>query len=177
MYRTNISKDLISQRLQTFTDNGFVFRQHKLSKRFIDWLFRHYYTEEYNIEWYTSQIDISYVGFENLLSTEQGWKELQSMITEYAPERIYHNNWIDVYGDGIWNWSQDRVDRYAKYGMKLAVKSIKKKDRIYFAENKNKIIVYIYMRDIRGYDGIWFMEKRKKTKSVGVCKSEEDEWV
>ena len=41
-----VDKKLIEEELNRTEDNGFKFHYRKLSNRFIDWIFRHYYIHE-----------------------------------------------------------------------------------------------------------------------------------
>lgn len=79
--------------------------------------------------------------------------ELREIYKQYEERRLTFNNWIDVYGRGIWGLSQDLVDFYAKGLMKETQEWQDLSDRVYSIEcidqeGKKHIKLYIYGRDI-----------------------------
>lgn len=95
--------------------------------------------------------------------------EVLKIYEQYEERRLTFNNWIDVYGEGIWGQTQDLVD----YNTKLELKDIQKwknlSDRVYCIETldpsgKKHISLYIYGRDIHARDYVFSFVRRDKHK-------------
>ena len=52
-----VDNELINEELKRDRENGFEFHYKKLSNRFIDWLFRHYYLHEMCENFYDNEPD------------------------------------------------------------------------------------------------------------------------
>ena len=138
----------------------------KLTKRFISWLFRHYYVWEFCLNFYDE---------------DREWDA-----------RIKWNNWQDVFFEGAWGQSQKTVDRIAKDGMNqfrkaghlngrcwLGMISPENGDNAYYlfmktsVSNENLLHIYLYGRDIHEADYHFIMKKKGgKTRSQLVS-----EWM
>ena len=115
------------------------FKKLKASNRFIDWLFRHYYAEEFSINWYDSEPD-----------DELG-----------ITDPMTFNNWIDPYGEGIWDMSQDKVDKVAReYLYEIRNAPVKKDGRLYIFYSNDQVFIYWYGRDCMYRDYWWYMKRR-----------------
>lgn len=160
MYRYSgqrcIRKDLIEKELNI---PGVQFHQQKLSNRFLDWLFRHYKTHEFTIHFYDDEPklrdDIDYD--DPWWETSEGIEYVRSKFREHEERRMTFNNWIDVFGEGIWSWTQKQVDQFAREHLEV-VKDwpVKKKDRVYCGFKEDYIYIYCYGRDFLG-DDLWFI--------------------
>lgn len=128
-----IRQDLIDKELNQ--DPNRTYKKLKLSNRFIDWLFRHYYTGEFSVHCY----------------------DRDSM----GEDRITFCNWIEPYGEGIWNMSQVDADKEARGALDYVRQiNIKKDGRIWIAHEDDYIFIYWYGRDILWSD-FWLVMKRK----------------
>ena len=133
-----VRQDLIEKELSNDVKNGFEFHYQKLSNKFLDWLFRHYYTDEFYENFYDSEIDDE-------------------------EERLILNNWQDLYCKGSWGMSQKNLDIYSKSTLKMIKKLPKSiKNRLYFAKKDNKIVIYFYGRDYWLSDYWFILKKRNK---------------
>jgi len=125
----DLRQDLIEEELNKFNVK-MTFKKLKPSKRFIDWLFRHYYTDEFAIHWYDSDITF--------------------------------NNWIDPFGEGIWEMSQYQTDRCSRNALcKIRSAPVKKKGRLYISYfDDGDIYIYWYGRDYMYCDYWWYMKRK-----------------
>lgn len=78
----------------------------------------------------------------------------------HSERRLTFNNWIEVYGKGVWDMSQHRVDEVAREKLQMLYEW-SHKDRFWIARDKNYIMVYAYGRDT-GCDYWFIMKKRNK---------------
>lgn len=78
--------------------------------------------------------------------------------------KLTFNNWIEVYGNGIWGMSQYEVDRICIHILKYYHKRKHKlKDRVYISnDNDGYIHLYFYLRDIESCDLHFIFKRRKK---------------
>lgn len=160
MYRYSgqrcIRQDLITKELDI---HGIHFYQQKLSNRFLNWLFRHYKTHEFTIHFYDSEPKLR----DDIKFDDPWWESSEGIEYEYSQfrnheeHRMVFNNWIDVFGEGIWGWTQKEVDRFARENLN-AVRDwpVKKKGRIYCGIKDDFIFIYCYGRDFLGED-LWFI--------------------
>lgn len=58
--RINLRKDLINEELKYDIKRGFEFHYKKLSNKFLDWLLRHYYTQEFCEIYYDNEPDFNW---------------------------------------------------------------------------------------------------------------------
>lgn len=149
----NIRKDLIEKELNRGNTQASDFNQLKLTKKFIGWLFRHYTVYEFTAHFYDEGPEYEeryYTPMEEYYL----WKENEN-------HRMTFNNWVDVFGPGIWYLSDKENEDIAKDRLK-SVRDwpVKKKNRIYWAKNEDSIWIYYYGRDFLGKD-YWFIMKRK----------------
>lgn len=66
-----VRSDLIEKELNRDKENGFCFKYKKLSKKFLDWLFRHYYIEELCENFYDSEPEFDDEEFQMYLDYKQ----------------------------------------------------------------------------------------------------------
>lgn len=129
-----VRQDLIDKELNQ--DPNRTYKKLKLSNRFIDWLFRHYYTGELTEHYYDSDI---------------------------VKDRLTYLVWIEPYGEGIWNMSQATVDKAARNSLKYVRKTNVKKDgRLWIAYEDDYIFIYWYGRDFMEVDYWWVMKRKYK---------------
>lgn len=167
MYRYSgqrcVRKDLIEKELSQI--QGARFQEQKLSKRFMDWLFRHYKTVEFSLHFYDSEPDLR----DDIDMDDPWWEStegdeyLRQRFQENEERRMTFNNWVDPYAEGIWGMSQSVVDSAARKVMK-SVRNwpVKKKGRIYCGTNEKYLLLYCYGRDFEGVDYWWIMSKTKE---------------
>lgn len=155
-----ISKELIEDELKRDKEEGFIFTYKKLSNKFLDWLFRHYYCVERCVNSYDSE-PLAYNEWCELQKTLEGRSKLAQAYRDYEPERIEFCNWQEPSSKGNWGMTQERVDKWAKESLK-SVRDIptSKKDRIYYSQKDDQIRIYIYGRDIEKED-IWFIFNKR----------------
>ena len=145
----NLRKDLINEELKYDIKRGYNFHYKKLSNKFLDWLFRHYYIQEFCENYYDSEP-----------------REYPINSLDYENARIGFCNWQEPYFKGNWGMSQNTVDENAKrtllYIKKYFPTSIK--ERLYYSQNDDLFLIYFYGRDLWDID-FWFIFKRKKNKT------------
>lgn len=157
-----IREDLIQKELGRDINEGFTYGYKKLSNKFIDWLFRHYYTVEMCENFYDSSPNSDNINWDNLEDRKK-YKELER---EYEQTRLEFCNWQDPWGDGIWNMTQENVDAFSRLYLKYLKKSsISLKGRLFFAQKDDEIRIYWYGRDF-DYLDIWWIFKEKGKKNV-----------
>lgn len=178
------NKALIKKELQKDENNGFDFHYQKLSNKFIDWIFRHYYIhemcenfydsepifdeEEFNMYMdYQNKHQLKDFSFSKKLHTNQELKtaydKIVRMYKEYEDTRLKFCCWQEPYFKGNWGMSQIQVDSFGK----SVLKNIRKfpqsiKDRIYIAKKEDQIRIYFYGRDFWKKDYWFIFLKRKK---------------
>lgn len=139
---TNFDEYLIKCELSDDVKYGFNFKYKKLSNKYIDWIFNHYYTVEFSIHFYDE-------------------------IDKNGNRRLDFRNWIDPYGEGIWDMSQSDVDKISrKYLKNIKRKSVSKRKRIYAAEKDGYILIYWYGRD-RFAEDYWWIFRKNGLKNEG----------
>lgn len=155
-----ISKELIDKELKRDREDGFIFTYKKLSNRFLDWLFRHYYCVEKCENFYDSE-PLGYDEWKELQKTPEGRSKLAQAYRDYELERIEFCNWQEPSFKGNWGLTQESVDKWAKVDLKR-FKDIptSKKNRIYFSKKDDEIRIYLYGRDIISRDW-WFIFKKR----------------
>ena len=85
-----------------------------------------------------------------------------------SEKQLSFNNWIDVYGPGIWGMSQEECDEQAKEILSNALTKEENLERLFFSESnikKEKQVyhfydIFYYNRDRQYYDW-WFVFRRK----------------
>ena len=155
-----ISKELIDKELKRDRENGFVFTYKKLSNKFLDWIFNHYYCVEQCINSYDSE-PLDYDEWEELQKTSEGRSKLDEVYRDYEKERIKFCNWQEPTCKGNCGMTQADVDKWAKDSLK-SIRNIldKKRDRIYYSQKDDEIRIFVYSRDIEQQD-IWFIFKKR----------------
>jgi hypothetical protein len=155
-----IDKELIQDELQRDIDNGFVFNYKKLSNRFLDWLFRHYYCVEQCDNFYDTE-PFGYNEWKELQKTSEGRAKLSQAYRDYESERIRLCNWQEPRFVGNWGLTQNTIDKWAKVDLKRTRDiADSNKNRIYFTQKDDEIRIYFYGRDMLEHDQ-WFIFKRK----------------
>lgn len=144
----NLRKDLIDEELKHDRNKGFEFHYRKLSNKFINWIFRHYYIREF---------------CENYYDYEFNEYPVDSL--DYENARIEFCNWQEPHFKGNWGMTQHDVDTDGKNLLNHIKKhfptSIKK--RLYYSRKDEYILIYFYGRDL-WYSDFWFIFKRKDKK-------------
>ena len=143
----NLRKDLIDEELKYDTKRGFEFHYKKLSNKFLDWIFRHYYIQEACENYYDSTPDFD-IDDENNIYFD-----------------IEFCNWQEPYFKGNWGMSQKYVNTFGKNILKRIKKDfpVSIKERLYYAQKDDIILIYFYGRDLWCID-YWFIFKRKDKK-------------
>lgn len=155
----NIRKDLIEKELNRGVFQSSDFKQLKLTKKFINWLFRHYTLHEFTIHFYDDEPEYEYDEENDTIPYfPMDWYKLWR---DYENRRMTFNNWIDVFGPGIWDFT-DKENEDIVRDCLISVRNwpVKKKDRVYWAKNEDSIWIYCYSRDFLGED-YWFIMTRK----------------
>lgn len=138
----DIRQNLIEEELNRGFREPFNFKQLNPTSRFISWLFNHYYTQEFTEHFY------DYEGY------------MRECVGE-SYDRLTINNWIEVYGNGIWEQSQKDTDRISRERLKSTKRiSISYKGRLFWAKEEDCIYIYYYGRDY-AYKDYWWIMKRK----------------
>lgn len=120
-----------------------------------------------------SEEDLKVLSFTGKCFTKDELKqvcdEVLKIYEQYEECRLTFNNWIDVYGEGIWGQTQDLVDSNTKLELKDIQKWKNLSDRVYCIEaldpsGKKHISLYIYGRDIHARDYVFSFVRRDKHK-------------
>jgi len=120
----------------------------KLTKRFISWLFRHYYTDCLVFDFY----------------------DMDSSWSEFAPvtwdKRISTCVWQDYFDDGCWCETQREVDALAKRNVNEFRKAGHLSRRSWigkyiFNDGSTGMHLYLYGRDIHEFDVHVILKERK----------------
>lgn len=180
----NIRKDLIEKELNYCYNTYHVknFKYRKLSNKFIDWLFNHYYCHEMCENFYDSEPKYNddefdrYMTYNSLLENnyykyhkgdytieelKQSYNNIIKQREEYEPKRIEFCNWQEPYFKSNWDMSQKYVDNLSRYALKKEIKNVTNiKNRLFVSIDKEQIRIYWYGRDIKGKD-YWFIFLRK----------------
>ncbi len=143
-----IRKDLIENELKYIQEKlGIKFKSFKPSNKKIDWIYNHYNIDEFSEHWYDLDED-------------------SDLLCGRPPIEV--NNWIDMWGPGIWDTSQKKANKFSKNNMKWYKKHLPAlKERFWIAETKwvlpEMLFVYCYARDIYKEDLWWcFLKKFDK---------------
>ena len=111
-----------------------------------DALFKTHYCVEMAENFYDSEPEIP----TDLLDTwdfddpkcKETWRNMRA---DYEPQRLANNNWQEIYADGNWGLTQNKIDF-------LAHKTLKdycdKDNRVFGTYYNNDIYIYIYARDL-----------------------------
>ena len=152
----NLRKDLIDKELEFDRDKGFKFQYQKLSNKFTDWLFRHYYIQELCENYYDHEFNEYPIGS-----------------LDYENARIEFCNWQEPHFKGNWGATQEQVD---DMGQCLLKEEIRKnfpcpiKDRLYYAKKDDVVLIYFYGRDLWMID-YWFIFKKRNKNPRRVKRS------
>lgn len=118
------------------------FKSFNLNKNIIKNLFKNYQSEEITIDFYDSSSpqceECEELNCENCEIYEVWFK---------SEERLKFNNWIDVFGPGIWDYNQEDSDKFARNLLLEVLKDKEKNDRLFIAYKDNSLILYYYNRD------------------------------
>lgn len=92
-----VREDLVQQELAQAEERyGAHFVQHKLTNRFLDWLFRRYSISETSINFYDDEPSIP---------DDATPLETFALFRANEERRMTFNNWTDMLGAGIWGMS------------------------------------------------------------------------
>ena len=154
--KKDIRKDLISGACRMDGDEAFdkIYHKLKLKSNFIDWLFRHYYTHEFAIHYFDAD--------QKPVFDADG--RLETYTDTTWDERIASNNWIDVFGAGMWDMNRSQVDKLAKMYMDDFRKYGHLKGRCWIGNRNDFLHIYLYGRDIHEFDMHFIMLPRNKRK-------------
>ena len=112
-----IRPDLIAKELSS-AENRFLckFHEQKITKRFLDKLFNQYFVQEYTIHFYDSEPEYpkNHPYDDPWLKTSEGRVFDRKLWRDYEERRMTFNNWIDVFGNGIWGLAQKETDKIKK---------------------------------------------------------------
>lgn len=182
---TDYCKELLHKELERIPGwNGKKWKYSELnpSKRFVNWLFNHYYCYEMLECYYDSEPHLYGETFDMYLDyvhphpdmkhsngqytddeLRAAFEVVEQAYKDYEPERLTFNNWVDVSGEGIWHMSQIAVDAWAKECL-LATKKYCPgyHGRLFIAENDDLISIYYFGRDVRRVDFHWTFQKRAR---------------
>lgn len=161
----DIRKDLIEKELQSGCSEGMRFKPFKMTQRFIDWVFTKYFTHEYAIKFYDSEPDIPEEWDSedaSIWDNPEFIKVWDALVEAHEPSRIKFNNWVDPFGEGIWDWSQEEVDEFSREHMEnLTTQEVDQSERLYIGFNKDGCaFIYWYGRDYNKADYWWIMQPR-----------------
>lgn len=178
-----VSNELINNELNDDMRIGFDFKHKKLTSKFINWIFNHYYIEELCENFYDScpvfedeelyHMYMDYIyGHEGHVYSKQdhtkqelkdAYYKIKNIYNDYESKRIKFNNWQEPYFKGNWGMSQKYVDSFGKKTLKEIRKFPKSiKNRFYYAEKDDVIRIYFYGRDFWKVDYWFIFRKRKK---------------
>lgn len=184
----NIRKDLIQKELENDVNDGLVYKPLKLTNKFIDILFNHYYCHEMTEHFYDREPDYDDAEFDKYMTycsmleghyfnycenkkeypveeLKQAYFNILKQREEFEPKRIGLLSWVEPYFKGNWGMSQETVDNVARETLKKEIKKVPLKDRLYYAEKDDQIRIYFYGRDLRHCCDYWFIFiKRKRRK-------------
>lgn len=195
-FKKNIKKELIDEQISSENNMGMTFCYRKLSNKFIDRLFNHYYVCELCENFYDSEPCFNDEEFymylhykesimtprtfcnkivddkKNICSKEfhtrdelkEAYNKIKKEYQDYEGIRIERLTWQELHKKGIWDQSQDSVDRFSRYIIKNKIIKFPGsiKERLYFSQNKDQIRIYFYGRDIYQVDYWFIFIKRKK---------------
>lgn len=94
---------------------------------------------------YDSEPDIKDEDSSWYFNTDEGQKAYKKLCDEYEPQRLEYNNWIEVYGEGVWFMSQREVDAAAKDKLSYIMHHITD------ADGEPRFYEYIYTHKHRTY--------------------------
>lgn len=184
----SVRKDLIQKELEKDIVQGFIFKPLKLSNKFIDRLFNHYYCHEMCEFWYDTEPEYDDLEFDKYMTyrsiiegnyhnycddkeypleeLKRAYLHILQQRRDYETCRIEFNNWIEPYFQGNWVYTQEYVDYVAKDSLKKEIKKLNLplKDRLYYAEKDDQIRIYFYGRDVMECDYWFIFMKRNKRK-------------
>lgn len=123
----------------------------------IEELFANYHIHETTQHWYDSDPNECHNCKRRECRNCTIWKKW-----EYSEKRLSFNNWIDVYGPGIWDMSQEESDKQAEGILTEAIKNINNAERLFFTQpkdDKNYFYIFYYNRD-RKFCDWWFIFKK-----------------
>ena len=129
----DIDKELLVKEICRVTDEEAV--ELELSYDYIIDLFKHWHIKEYTDHFYD---DDRY----------------------NRKEQLYHNNWIDVWGRGIWGESQERINqRVLSIFISILEEDNDKEYRLWTFDMNGYRYIYYYNRD--RFSDNWFLFKHK----------------
>ena len=67
---------------------------------------------------------------------------------DYCCYGLYRNCWQDLYADGVWDLSQEQVDKIIASIIKDSAKACRRDSRIAMCKDENSIGVVIVLRDL-----------------------------
>ena len=129
----------------------------------IEELFKNYNVQETTQHWYDSSPrfdDISCDLCEDKKCNDcEAWEKWNG-----SEKQLSFNNWIDVYGPGIWDMSQEECDEQAKEILTKTLSKGENIERLFFVKSTKEseyYNIFYYNRDRKYFDW-WFVFKRKE---------------
>jgi len=127
----------------------------------IEELFENYHIQETTQHWYDSspnECDTCNKHYSKCNKC-QLWKEWEG-----SEKQLSLNNWIDVYGPGIWGMSQEESDEQARDILNKAISKEENMERLFFCvpqiiNKKEYFDIFYYNRD-REHSDWWFVFRR-----------------
>jgi len=134
------------------------FKSFNLNKNIIKNLFKNYQSKEITIDFYDSSPpqckECEQLNCENCELYEAWFK---------SEERLKFNNWVDIFGPGIWDYDQEDSNKFAKNLLLEILKEDKEKDdRLFIAYKNNSLILYYYNRDRKECCDYGFVFKKRE---------------
>lgn len=127
----------------------------ELTYDYICWLFDNYEVREYSNLFYDNDPpecrDCHRVDWCEKCDIEKEWHN--------SEEQLSFNNWIDVWGEGIWGNSQQSVDNRVKWIFLDMLYEEDMEYRLWTFDRDNEKWVYYYNRD--RFSDYWFIFRRK----------------
>lgn len=110
-------------------------------------LFESCYCVEMEENFYDSEPEIPTSLLDSWDFDDPKCKEMwRRMCEDYEPQRLAFNNWQELYVEGNWDLTQEKVDSIAHETLK---DYCKKDGRVFAARYDNDTYIYIYARDLK----------------------------
>ena len=145
LYKQKIIPELIKEECQVLKNYSEI----KLTSKFISWLFNQYEVFQYTVNFYDAE-----PSEEEKQQPDFDWEQFENT------KRMVFNNWVDIFGSGIWDMTQKEVDQSARSVLKEFRKSGHLKGRCWMAKSNKMLHLFCYGRDIHKYDLHFIMVPR-----------------
>lgn len=180
-----LCKELLQKRLTELGDaDAVLYTPLKLSKRFVCWVFNHYYCYEFLECYFDSEPHLPKETFDMYLDyshpypdfkhckaehtddeLREAFEFVEKAYRDYEPQRLKLNNWIDLNTEGNWGMTQKLVDSWARECLISTKKySPGYHGRLFMAKKDDMFWIYYFGRDVRAIDFLWVFKKRARRK-------------